>query len=172
MMPTEMSDQLLQRLKAHRTETAIVPAPTLRRVYHVPMHRTQMLQQVRLLLEHGHTQSTGKRLLAGVHPQMRLQVPRHAKLFAAVLAPVLAQVRHIATGRTAAALTTRHARRCGSSGAGCPTHQTVLQAHRSVLALDEVCIGRQCTQDGSSARQSEAMVLPWVDKGGRIGQGR
>lgn len=55
VMAGQMPDQLLQRFKHQRAETARVPPARFRRVYNVPMHRAQMLQQVRLLLEHGHT---------------------------------------------------------------------------------------------------------------------
>jgi len=47
-----------------------------------------MLQQMSLLLEHGGTQSTPERFFTRMHSQMSLQVPRHAKLLAAVAAPV------------------------------------------------------------------------------------
>lgn len=86
----EMSHQLLERVKVQRAEAALVLSTRLRRIDDVPMHRAQMLQQVRLLLEHRHAQATCERLLAGVHAQMRLQIPRHSELLSAILATVLA----------------------------------------------------------------------------------
>lgn len=59
------------------------------RGYHTPVHRAQVLEQVGLLLEHSHAQPAGEGLLAGVHPQVGLQVPGHTELLAAVGAPVL-----------------------------------------------------------------------------------
>lgn len=41
------------------------------------------------LLEGGEAYPTGERLLAGVHPQMRFQVPAHAELLPAIRALVL-----------------------------------------------------------------------------------
>lgn len=41
------------------------------------------------LFEGGEAYSTGERLLAGVHPQMRFQVPAHAELLPAIRALVL-----------------------------------------------------------------------------------
>lgn len=81
-----MPDQLLQRFKAHLAEAAVelVGRVCVAARDDVPMHRAQMLQQMRLLFEHRHAQSTRKRLLAGMHPQMRLQVPAHAELFTAI----------------------------------------------------------------------------------------
>jgi len=69
-----MTDQLLERVERHLTEAAVERG---RRVlvrgagpgrYYVPVHRTQMLEQVRLLLEHGHAQPARERLFARVHP--------------------------------------------------------------------------------------------------------
>lgn len=89
MMTRQMPHQLLQRIKVQRTEATLVPSARLRRIYDVPMHRAQMLQQMRLLLEHRHTQSTSEWLFARVYAQMRLQVPRHSKLLATVLTAIL-----------------------------------------------------------------------------------
>lgn len=89
MMTRQMSHQLLQCIKVQRAEATLVPAARLRRIYDVPMHRAQMLQQMRLLLEHRHTQSTSEWLFARVYAQMRLQVPRHSELLAAVLTAIL-----------------------------------------------------------------------------------
>lgn len=55
VMSGQMPDQFLQRLEHQRAEAARVPSTRFRRVDYVPMDRTQMLQQMRLLLEHGHT---------------------------------------------------------------------------------------------------------------------
>lgn len=46
------------------------------------------------LLEHGNAQATGERFFPRVHAQMRFQIPRHSKLFAAVLAFVFPQLLH------------------------------------------------------------------------------
>lgn len=54
------------------------------------MHGAQVFEQMRLLFEHGHAQPARERFLAGVHSQVRLQVPAHAELLAAVRALVLA----------------------------------------------------------------------------------
>lgn len=89
MMTRQMPHQLLQCVKVQCTEATLVPSTRLRRIYNVPMHRAQMLQQMRLLLEHRHTKSTGEWLFARVYAQMRLQVPRHSKLLATVLTAIL-----------------------------------------------------------------------------------
>lgn len=94
--PGEMADQLLERVERHLTEAAVERARGVlvrgagARRYHVPVHGAQVLEQVRLLLEHGHAQPARERLLARVHAQVRLQVPAHAELLAAVRALVLA----------------------------------------------------------------------------------
>lgn len=172
-MSTEMPDEFLERLEAHRTEAAVVPAAALRRVYHVSVHGAEVLQEMRLLLEHGHAQAARERLLASVDAQVGLQVPGHAELFAAVLAAVLAQVRHVAARRAAAV--------AGGPGAGASaTHavvaaqtvdEAVVEARRSVLALQEVRVGRQGAKNRATAGQRQAMG-PRVDKRRGIGQGR
>lgn len=97
--PGEMADQLLERVERHLTEATVergrgvlVRGAGPGR-YHVPVHGAQVLEQVRLLLEHGHAQPARERLLARVHAQVRLQVPAHAELLAAVRALVLAAAR-------------------------------------------------------------------------------
>jgi hypothetical protein len=95
--PGQVSDELLQVVERHGAETAIearVRPVDGRRRNHTSVHGTQVFQQVRLLLEHGDAQAAGERLLAGVHPQMGLEVPTHAERLAAILAPVLAH-RHL-----------------------------------------------------------------------------
>lgn len=94
--PGEVPDQLLERVERHLTEAAVerdgrvlVGGAGPGR-YDVPVHGAQVLEQVRLLLEHGHAQAARERLLARVHAQVRLQVPAHAELLAAVRALVLA----------------------------------------------------------------------------------
>lgn len=100
--PREMPDQLRQRLEGQLAEAAVEPAGSvgppvvLTRRYHIAMDRTQVFQQMRLLLEHGHTESTSEGFLAGVHSEMRLEIPRHAELLAAVLAAVLPHGRLLA----------------------------------------------------------------------------
>lgn len=84
-----MSHQLLQRVKVESTEAALVSSTRFGRIYDIPMHRAQMLQQMRLLLEHRDAQSTSEWLFARVHAQMRLQVPRHSKLLSTILTAVL-----------------------------------------------------------------------------------
>lgn len=128
-MSAEMSHQLLQRLEAHGTEAAVVSTPALWRIYHVPMDGAEMLQKMRLLLEHRHAESTGERFLPCMNTQVSLQVPRHAKLFAAVLAPVLAQVRHIARRITTFTVCAA----CRSTASS--SDQTVLQSSSAVFAL-------------------------------------
>lgn len=87
-MPRQMPHQFLQRLEPHGAEAAIVPASALGCIYHIPMHRAQMLEQVSFLLEHGHTQPAREWLFARVHAQVSLEVPRHAELLPTVLASV------------------------------------------------------------------------------------
>lgn len=53
-MSAEMPHEFLERLEAHRTEAAIISTPTLWRIDDVPMDGAEMLQEMRLLLEHGH----------------------------------------------------------------------------------------------------------------------
>lgn len=89
MMSRQMSHQLLQRVKVESTEAALVSSTRFGRIYDIPMHRAQMLQQMRLLLEHRDAQSTSEWLFARVHAQMRLQVPRHSKLLSTILTAVL-----------------------------------------------------------------------------------
>lgn len=145
-----------------------------------------MLQQMRLLLEHGHAQTTGEWLLTWrwrlkmglvqswhlstmdsgcitcVHAEVGLKVPRHAKLLAAVLASVFSQVGHVSAGRTAP-VTVRPTRGGCSS---CSAHETVLGA---VLALVKARVRWQATQNGASARQWQT-VGPGIDKGGWVRQ--
>lgn len=87
--PGEMPDEVLQIHKVRRRAKA-----TGERVigggYRGPVHRAEMLQQMSFLLEHGGTESTPERLFTRVHSQMSLEVPRHAKLLAAVAASVFA----------------------------------------------------------------------------------
>lgn len=88
----QVTDELLYRLEAHGAEAAAVPVLRIRPVGggdDVPVNRAQMLQQVGLLLEHGHAKAAGERLFAGVNAQMGLEVPGHAELFATVLASIL-----------------------------------------------------------------------------------
>lgn len=56
---------------------------------HVAVHRAQVLEEVGLLLEHGDAQPACEGLLARMHAEVRLEVPAHAELLAAVLTPVL-----------------------------------------------------------------------------------
>jgi len=82
-----MPDEVLQIDEVGRRAEA-ARERIVRSSYHATVHRAEMLQQMRLLLEHGNAESTRKRLLARVHSQVSLQVPRHAELLAAVAAPV------------------------------------------------------------------------------------
>lgn len=69
VVPGQVADKFLNRLKAHGTKTATVSALSIRpigRGYDVSVHRTQMLKKVRLLLEHGHTEAAGEGFLARV----------------------------------------------------------------------------------------------------------
>lgn len=171
MVSTEMSHKFLERLEAHRTEAAIVPTSTLRRIYHVPMHGAEVLQQMGLLLEHGYTKATRERFLSSMNTQVRLQVPRHPELLAAVLASIFSQVRHVAARRTAPVTAARTSTDTIASTQ--TVHQTVLgQARSAVLTLEKVRIRWQCTQDRSSARQRKSVWRPRVDKGCRILQRR
>lgn len=111
-----MSYELLQRIEPHRTETTAKSSVRLGRTDHIPMHRTQMFQKMRFLLEHRDAQATCERLLAGVHAQMGFQIPGHTELLAAVLAPVLAHRRRIAGLRAAGAAAGARARRAVSAG--------------------------------------------------------
>lgn len=94
--PGEVADQLLERVERHLTEAAVERGRRLlvggagAGRYDVPVHRAQVLEQVGLLLEHGHAQAARERLLARVHAEVRFQVPAHAELLAAVRALVLA----------------------------------------------------------------------------------
>jgi len=88
----QVTDELLDRFKAHGAEAAAVSVLRVRPVRggnDVPVHRAQVLQQVGLLLEHGHAKAAGERLLASMDAQMGLEVPGHAKLFATVFASIL-----------------------------------------------------------------------------------
>lgn len=91
-----MADQLLERVERHLTEAAVergrgfLVGGTGAGRYDVPVNGAQVLEQVRLLLEHGHAQAARERLFARVHAQMGFQVPTHAELLAAVRALVLA----------------------------------------------------------------------------------
>lgn len=94
--PGKVADQLLERVERHLTEAAVERGRRLliggagAGRYYVPVHRAQMLEQVSLLLEHGHAQAARERLLARVHAKVRFQVPAHAELLATVRALVLA----------------------------------------------------------------------------------
>lgn len=87
----QVPDELGLAVEAERAEAA--GEGVVGRGYDPPMHRAEVLQQVGLLFEHGDAESTGEGLLARVHAQMRLQVPGHAELLAAVGAAVLAHRR-------------------------------------------------------------------------------
>jgi len=74
----QVTDELLDRFKAHGAEAAAVSVLRVRPVRggnDVPVHRAQVLQQVGLLLEHGHAKAAGERLLASMDAQMGLEVP-------------------------------------------------------------------------------------------------
>lgn len=47
-----------------------------------------MFQQVSFLLEHSDAEAASEGLLSRVHPQMRLQIPRHSELLSAILASI------------------------------------------------------------------------------------
>lgn len=87
MRPRQVPDEFLQAVEAQRAEAA--REGIVRRGYPTPVNRAEVLQQVRLLLEHGDADPTRERLLARVHSQVSLEVPRHAELLAAVGAPVI-----------------------------------------------------------------------------------
>lgn len=93
----EVPDELLQGLEGHLAEAA-VEAALAALVDDVPVHGAEVLEQVRLLLEHGDAETTREGLFARVHPQVRLEVPAHAELLAAVLAAVLAHRDALAGG--------------------------------------------------------------------------
>lgn len=82
-----MPDEVLQIDEVGRRAEA-ARERIIRGGYHATVHRAEMLQQVRFLLEHGNAESTCKWFLARVHSQVSLQVPRHAELLAAVAAPI------------------------------------------------------------------------------------
>lgn len=91
MRPRQVPNKFWQGLKRQCTKTAVEPpATTIIRRYHVPVHGTQMLQQVGFLLEHSDAESTGERLFARVYAQVCFQVPGHTELLAAVFAAVFA----------------------------------------------------------------------------------
>lgn len=91
-----MSDEFLQGLERHVAEAAVEPgrvllaaAPAVPGGDDVAVHGAQVLEEVGLLLEHGDAQPARERLLPGVHAEVGLEVPAHAELLPAVLAPVL-----------------------------------------------------------------------------------
>lgn len=111
MMSGQMSNELLQRIEPHRTEATAKSSVRLRRTDHIPVHRTQMFQKMRFLLEHRNAQATCKRLFAGMHTQMGFQIPGHTELLATVLAPIFAHRRRIAGLGAARAAAGARARR-------------------------------------------------------------
>lgn len=81
MRARQVPDQLRERLERQLAEAAVEPARCVRppvviaRRYHVPMHRAQVLQQVRFLLKHRHAESTGEGFLTSMNSEMCFEIP-------------------------------------------------------------------------------------------------